>query len=579
MKQSFLLDYALVVLATLEAASGHAVNTGPSHVEKAVAATGIGSQLRARNHPVSSLSNPTEPPCATVTTAPLQWIRRQLLLGTVTSASSHVSPPSSTSVHLPKLPGQSFSYTNSSKPATSPAAGSTGSYITSSGRLYSHSSVLLRTGGHNVTTSTKDASATTITLPIILTTSSTVVCPSAVAASVAHVASISGFSAAQSVAASAMSTLRATASIVSQLSDGQIQAPASKGVSVSQISVGQFQAPGNTTIHAATPKSSIQPTVSQISDGQVQVPPASNGVVISQSTKGVPASISTAGNVASQISDGQVQAPPTSNGVVISQSTKGVPASISTAGNVASQISDGQVQVPSSGPTLAPAGQISDGQIQVPTSQPVSQISDDQVQEATLESPAPTPISQISDGQVQVPTSQPVSQISDGQVQAATLESPAPTPISQISDDQVQVQTSQPVSQISDDQVQAATLESPAPTPISQISDGQVQAPTIAAPAALETPVASPAPIQTVTEPAPPPQVYTETQTSYPYVPPSPSSSSSSSSTLTDTTAPTVPPGTVVERPQKGEAAGRFESKTSGSSLALVMVIVVAMFI
>ena len=523
MKQSLLLDYALVVLATLEAASGHAVNTGPSHVEKVVAATGAGSPLRAANHPLSSPSNPTEPPCAT---PPLRMIRRQLLLGTVTSASGHVSPPFSTSVHLPKIPGQSFSYTNRSKPATSPAAGSTGSYITSSGRSYSHSLVLLRTGGHNVTTSTKDASATTITLPILLTTSSTVVCPSAVAASVAQVASISGFSAAQSVAASAMSTLRATASIVSQLSDGQIQAPASKGVPMSQISVGQIQAPGNTTIHAATPRSSAQPAVSQISDGQVQAPPTSNGVVISQSTKGVPASISTAGNVASQIGDGQVQAPPTSNGVVISQSTKGVPASISTAGIVASQINDGQVQVPSSGSTPAPAGQISDGQIQAPTSSPT----------------ASTPVSQISDGQIQVPTSQPVSQISE-------------------------------------DQVQAATLEPPALTPISQISDGQVQAPTTAAPAAPETPVPPPAPIQTVTEPASPPQVYTETQTSYLYVPPSPSSSSSSSSTLTDTTAPTVPPGTVVEKPQTGEAAGRFESKTSGSSLALVMVIVVAMFI
>ena len=486
MKQSLLLDYALVVLATLEAASGHAVNTGPSHVEKVVAATGAGSPLRAANHPLSSPSNPTEPPCAT---PPLRMIRRQLLLGTVTSASGHVSPPFSTSVHLPKIPGQSFSYTNRSKPATSPAAGSTGSYITSSGRSYSHSLVLLRTGGHNVTTSTKDASATTITLPILLTTSSTVVCPSAVAASVAQVASISGFSAAQSVAASAMSTLRATASIVSQLSDGQIQAPASKGVPMSQISVGQIQAPGNTTIHAATPRSSAQPAVSQISDGQVQ-------------------------------------APPTSNGVVISQSTKGVPASISTAGIVASQINDGQVQVPSSGSTPAPAGQISDGQIQAPTSSPT----------------ASTPVSQISDGQIQVPTSQPVSQISE-------------------------------------DQVQAATLEPPALTPISQISDGQVQAPTTAAPAAPETPVPPPAPIQTVTEPASPPQVYTETQTSYLYVPPSPSSSSSSSSTLTDTTAPTVPPGTVVEKPQTGEAAGRFESKTSGSSLALVMVIVVAMFI
>lgn len=46
MKHSFLLDYALVVLASLEAASGHAVNyTVPYYVDKAIIPTGT-STLR-----------------------------------------------------------------------------------------------------------------------------------------------------------------------------------------------------------------------------------------------------------------------------------------------------------------------------------------------------------------------------------------------------------------------------------------------------------------------------------------------------------------------------------------------------
>ncbi|KAL8821443.1 MAG: hypothetical protein Q9223_000492, partial [Gallowayella weberi] len=66
--------------------------------------------------------------------------------------------------------------------------------------------------------------------------------------------------------------------------------------------------------------------------------------------------------------------------------------------------------------------------------------------------------------------------------------------------------------------------------------------------------------------------VVTETQISYPYVLPSSSFSTEASSTLTDTTAPSVPPGTVVEQPKKGEAKVGYEAKTSSSLFALVVV-------
>ncbi|KAI4198978.1 MAG: hypothetical protein LQ350_004894 [Teloschistes chrysophthalmus] len=76
------------------------------------------------------------------------------------------------------------------------------------------------------------------------------------------------------------------ASPVSQITDGQIQAPTSKAPTsviapVSQISDGQIQAP--------TTKTTVAP-VSQISDGQIQAPTTTVGK-------------------ASQISDGQIQAP------------------------------------------------------------------------------------------------------------------------------------------------------------------------------------------------------------------------------------------------------------------------------
>ena len=161
--------------------------------------------------------------------------------------------------------------------------------------------------------------------------------------------------------------------VVSQISDGQPQAPT--GAPVSQISDGQPQAPTGAP-------------VSQISDGQPQAP---------------------TGAPLSQISDGQPQAATT--GAPVSQISDGQPQAATTAAPV-SQISDGQPQAP----TGTPVSQISDGQPQAATTgAPVSQISDGQPQAATTGAP----VSQISDGQPQAPST-PVSEMSDGQPQATT---------------------------------------------------------------------------------------------------------------------------------------------------------------
>jgi len=128
---------------------------------------------------------------------------------------------------------------------------------------------------------------------------------------------------------------------VSQITDGQVQAPTSTAKAVvSQITDGQIQAP------TSTPKA----VVTQITDGQVQAP-----------TKATVAPVS-------QITDGQVQAP-----------TKATVAPVS-------QITDGQVQAPTKA-TVAPVSQITDGQVQAPTKATVA------------------PVSQITDGQIQAPTS------------------------------------------------------------------------------------------------------------------------------------------------------------------------------
>lgn len=180
---------------------------------------------------------------------------------------------------------------------------------------------------------------------------------------------------------SAMSCGSASSSGVSQVSDGQPQAPSTAGSPpVTQISDGQPQGPST----------AANPPVTQISDGQPQAP---------------------TGAPITQISDGQIQVPPSA-----------------PAPPPVTQISDGQPQAP----TGAPVTQISDGQPQAPTGKPVSQISDGQPQ-----APTGAPVTQISDGQPQAPTGAPVTQISDGQPQA-----PTGAPVTQISDGQVQAPTS-----------------------------------------------------------------------------------------------------------------------------------------
>lgn len=81
--------------------------------------------------------------------------------------------------------------------------------------------------------------------------------------------------------------------VVSQISDGQIQA-STGGATVTQISDGQIQAPTGVP-------------VSQISDGQIQEP-ASTGSPVSQISDGQIQAPASTGSPVSQISDGQVQA-------------------------------------------------------------------------------------------------------------------------------------------------------------------------------------------------------------------------------------------------------------------------------
>jgi len=101
---------------------------------------------------------------------------------------------------------------------------------------------------------------------------------------------------------------------ISQISDGQIQAPSvvptpAPVQPISQISDGQIQAPPATppaAYSAAKPTpSAVAPVnpISQISDGQIQAPPATPPAA-KPSTPAAPV------NPISQISDGQIQAPP-----------------------------------------------------------------------------------------------------------------------------------------------------------------------------------------------------------------------------------------------------------------------------
>lgn len=143
-----------------------------------------------------------------------------------------------------------------------------------------------------------------------------------------------------------------------QIGDGQVQirtTPCASVPAVTQISDGQPQAPPTAA-----------PPVSQIPDGQIQAPPK---------TAAPPPPVS-------QIGDGQPQAP--------TNTAAPPPPPVS-------QISDGQPQAPTNtqAPPPPPVSQISDGQPQAPTNTqapppPVSQISDGQPQAPTNTSSTPT---------------------------------------------------------------------------------------------------------------------------------------------------------------------------------------------
>lgn len=171
--------------------------------------------------------------------------------------------------------------------------------------------------------------------------------------------------------------------VVSQIGDGQIQAPTATTeaiktpeIAVSQIGDGQIQAPTATTEVVKV----TDIAVSQIGDGQVQAPTATTQVV-----KITEAAVS-------QIGDGQIQAPTTTTEVA--KTTKAA----------VSQIGDGQVQAAKTTTTL----------VAKTTKAAVSQIGDGQVQAATKTTKAAA--SQISDGQVQAATKSAAAQDKDGQV-------------------------------------------------------------------------------------------------------------------------------------------------------------------
>ncbi|KAI4180237.1 MAG: hypothetical protein L6R41_007363, partial [Letrouitia leprolyta] len=106
MKQTILLDLAILLITILDPASGHVVNYTAPYKSVSPIPTGTGSQIQARHeglHPSNNVteppiptgsptrarheapypfSNSTEPPSPTGTAGPLRWIRRQLPVST-----------------------------------------------------------------------------------------------------------------------------------------------------------------------------------------------------------------------------------------------------------------------------------------------------------------------------------------------------------------------------------------------------------------------------------------------------------------------------------------------------------------
>ncbi|KAL8636783.1 MAG: hypothetical protein Q9228_005859, partial [Teloschistes exilis] len=202
----------------------------------------------------------------------------------------------------------------------------------------------------------------TITLPSYTAKATSIIAPASVATSISSVASVSGYSVAQSIASTAM------ASLISQIADGQVQAPVTKGSPISQITDGQIQVGGTT--HVAT--STKAPSTAEVHSG----------------------------SIVTQITDGQIQAPGTT---LVGTPLK---ASSTSVAHGVTETTDGQIQVPTTKLPASPVTQISDGQVQAPKSKTtaalVSQKSDGQVQASTSKASV-TPVSQISDGQVQAP--------------------------------------------------------------------------------------------------------------------------------------------------------------------------------
>ncbi|KAF2724083.1 putative cell wall manno protein PIR3, partial [Polychaeton citri CBS 116435] len=133
-------------------------------------------------------------------------------------------------------------------------------------------------------------------------------------------------------------------SVVSQLSDGQVTGtPVSSPIT--QISDGQPQAP-----------TSVASPITQISDGQPQAP-TSAASPITQISDGQPQAPTSAASPITQISDGQPQAP-TSAVSPITQISDGQPQAPTSAVSPVTQISDGQPQAPTSAPAYTPSGSI-----------------------------------------------------------------------------------------------------------------------------------------------------------------------------------------------------------------------------
>ena len=144
--------------------------------------------------------------------------------------------------------------------------------------------------------------------------------------------------------------------IISQIGDGQAQAPTATKAAISQITDGQAQAPMGTNA-----------VISQITDGQIQAPHGTASGKAATETVNVVDVTTTVTGTTKTITN-RAAAPMATKAAV-------------------SQISDGQIQ---GAKTVAAVSQITDGQVQIPTKAPVpittgavSQITDGQIQAAT----------------------------------------------------------------------------------------------------------------------------------------------------------------------------------------------------